>query len=1633
MPQPLKITIKTRAPKFVTPFVGKIVDQGATVTFEGTLDSLSDSTVVWTKNGVEINSSDKIQISKDLNKITLTILDVNSNDAGRYTCSVANEAGTAISTADLVIRKNVFPPVFGRRLQAQVIKKGDRIVMEVEVTGTPDPTIGWFKDTEPIEKVLTQNYKIKSYGNAHTLIIEKADLSHSGRFMVKATNSGGEAQSIADIAVFEPTPDTMVEVVKTVVFEDVKKQETLNSFSNQLSSVSCINKPVEFELPKQEPIIPSDQLVKKQETIVNEQHISQEIKSMKLSHQTPDIMTNEYNDSVLRPLIFDKSLRTDQCEISEPVKKEDDKNKAEIDDSDVGIDHSSITKRSSLQYFVKKIKQNEAESVKPIQSYVKHEAHRQIETSLPTVRQRGMSTISLDENIQDLIQENNQSSFDTSNFGSQYIKEYELATEIPITKEDQNYDSFKSTSETYSTITSLPKSNDAQLLQMPDVINKIPDQHIQEYASENKSYQQFQSVTSTNKHLDHIMRGTSPRPEALQMEKLWTTRKEMEEPVLFKETSSEIQQIERPKSALDCSTTIEKNVVEKEWTHKYSTLPLVKPVSFTSNKIITDKQPVHLLQHSSLPTHYVANVSHTVENLPEVINKEENIYQQKYFQSENIHKKNESVKWQPTLESLNARPVSVQDITNEFYLEPGSPPILAYAQPPKERRPSYVETVEHQLESKLEKGPAKVPPGGIRTIPPPPLEKSVPPPLPPKKELPMAPPIPAKPRFKEINIEISNLKNVSTIAPEKIKVGPPPTPTKFIKGKFTDSDYESDMESSKIPAKWRPSLSDTEDLSYRKVITPKLPDVTPSTKVEPIPPSKFEEPVPCTWSPRPQINFEKQYSDKQSTKNVSQISQVHVRQVSPPPVKPGSPPLYLEAPKRAEPPKIIQKITDGYMADTDEPRLQHFNNVEIHQEYKIFNKQECKSSTFNQKSVKVAPKVPPKPKPKTTIMDHKELIRTPIITNVSTEKVGEKYEKQYSEKSYISHNEQNTKICKKALPVTNPSKFVKSEFRESDYESDFDKPIPKVWTPSKTPTRPKFEPIDKPKSAVKLEQIIKPEPRPASYSYIPPSSDVILRPGTPPEMAFASGPQKTQYYTSITSTPYHNAVQTETSNVVHFKESSQNCHRTVSMQQSTKVIKFGDKRTESAKITEISPDPPRIKSTCPTVAKPNKFVPREFRESDYESEAENVRIKPKWAPSGSDTEDLHFKSVRPPSVNHRSSSVPPQQRVLTPMEFDTYPPYKPMDVTDGESRQKYSKISSVSLQTRSKSQEPTMRHTSFVQPGPPPEYGYIPSQELKTTATSIASKHMNSMTETFKSKTQKFAKDLMHDVHKKEVPSKQLQNNDAQVYREETRASQHGTKHIDPDTGLIYFKYDFGYEFGIILPGETKPGEIIFPKKTIIEPPKRNRDIEMPVYHETTKSHQQNGQKSPKNLKWEPTSESELSEYETDGSKKRTLKGSQWDYSSCSPVSLSPSLPSTSPAFYNNSAGSDKPKDIGNSASPSTLGNSISRRGQSQLLPPMFITPLRDIAVVSGQNAKFECIVQSEPAPNILWSKNGRIIEDSNDYQLHFRNGVCRLTISRAYPEDAGTYTCTATNNAGTVSTTATLDVPGEKVIPFIK
>lgn len=459
-----------------------------------------------------------------------------------------------------------------------------------------------------------------------------------------------------------------------------------------------------------------------------------------------------------------------------------------------------------------------------------------------------------------------------------------------------------------------------------------------------------------------------------------------------------------------------------------------------------------------------------------------------------------------------------------------------------------------------------------------------------------------------------------------------------------------------------------------------------------------------------------------------------------------------------------------------------------------------------------------------------ELVTTPIVTNVCSESVLQRESRETKLEPFPYTPETPRPKRAKVPPPPSPSKFVKGEFRESDYESDYEGRIPPIWrvadsdgepayrpvrpnlTPSgrvsqtsgRTPTpptefdrppqivgppRPKFEPIEKPKPVLKYSDTSKTtqkqvvfKPKPVSAKPETPFADVIiatpavpekviLQPGTPPEIGFAPGPQKTQYYQSTTSAPYHNAVQTETSNIMHFNEATENCRRTVSVQQTTKVIKFGDQSSREERISQSYPK----RSSVPPPPKPKKFVPGEFRESDYESEVESTKIRSKWIPSGSDTEEPHYRRVRAPAIT-RSSSVPAsQQRVLTPMEFDTQPPQMPTDISLKESSYDSRKtISSTSKQFDSTKNLYSSRSRSVESPHIQP---YSSQSLTKTSATKIASQHMDNMTHVFKSKTKKFVDDIISDVNKQSSQKpilKGTDEGDAQVYREESRASQYG-------------------------------------------------------------------------------------------------------------------------------------------------------------------------------------------------------------------------------------------------------------------
>uniref|UniRef100_A0AAZ3SW69 Myopalladin n=1 Tax=Oncorhynchus tshawytscha TaxID=74940 RepID=A0AAZ3SW69_ONCTS len=86
---------------------------------------------------------------------------------------------------------------------------------------------------------------------------------------------------------------------------------------------------------------------------------------------------------------------------------------------------------------------------------------------------------------------------------------------------------------------------------------------------------------------------------------------------------------------------------------------------------------------------------------------------------------------------------------------------------------------------------------------------------------------------------------------------------------------------------------------------------------------------------------------------------------------------------------------------------------------------------------------------------------------------------------------------------------------------------------------------------------------------------------------------------------------------------------------------------------------------------------------------------------------------------------------------------------------------------------------------------------------------------------------------------------------------------------------------------------------------------------------------------------------------------------------------------------------------------------------------LQDLLASESQLVVLECRVKGVPSPKVDWYREGTIIEDSPDFRILQKKEICTLVIAEVFPEDSGTFTCTASNKYGTVSSIAALRVKG--------
>lgn len=97
-----------------------------------------------------------------------------------------------------------------------------------------------------------------------------------------------------------------------------------------------------------------------------------------------------------------------------------------------------------------------------------------------------------------------------------------------------------------------------------------------------------------------------------------------------------------------------------------------------------------------------------------------------------------------------------------------------------------------------------------------------------------------------------------------------------------------------------------------------------------------------------------------------------------------------------------------------------------------------------------------------------------------------------------------------------------------------------------------------------------------------------------------------------------------------------------------------------------------------------------------------------------------------------------------------------------------------------------------------------------------------------------------------------------------------------------------------------------------------------------------------------------------------------------------------------------------------------------EYLSPRFVKKLKPAQVMDGEPLQLTCRVIGHPTPKVQWLHNKEVLTETRGISiLQEQDGICKLNLPEAYPENAGVYTCRAINKFGKAFTKANVTVEG--------
>ncbi|XP_059503813.1 hemicentin-1 isoform X2 [Stegostoma tigrinum] len=219
-------TVEDPGPPYSNPFQERVANQR--IAFPCPAKGIPKPVIKWLRNGRELTGSEPdVSI---LNDGTLLIDTVSPHDNGEYVCIAVNEAGT--SERKYQLKVHVPPQIRENEKPTNIsVVMNQPVSLFCDVSGHPVPIISWHKDGIPIA-----NSSITQILNGgKTLKVLKAATSDTGRYTCQTINIAGTAEKNFNVEVLVPP---------SIV--DAGKQNEVSVILNQETTLECKVKGIPF-------------------------------------------------------------------------------------------------------------------------------------------------------------------------------------------------------------------------------------------------------------------------------------------------------------------------------------------------------------------------------------------------------------------------------------------------------------------------------------------------------------------------------------------------------------------------------------------------------------------------------------------------------------------------------------------------------------------------------------------------------------------------------------------------------------------------------------------------------------------------------------------------------------------------------------------------------------------------------------------------------------------------------------------------------------------------------------------------------------------------------------------------------------------------------------------------------------------------------------------------------------------------------------------------------------------------------------------------------------------------------------------------------------------------------------------